>query len=106
MNQRITKSCLGLYTCTLHLYRSVIDYVCMHLGVSTVWYPCMIYLLQSFDPPDKLKEKISVLCDLIRSSQHVVVHTGAGISTAAGTLIVYPVPNGHTPSAERAYVKS
>lgn len=42
--------------------------------------------MQTFDPPDKLREKISLLCDLIRSSQHVVVHTGAGVSTAAGTI--------------------
>ncbi|MCG8623223.1 MAG: hypothetical protein MJE68_14670, partial [Proteobacteria bacterium] len=41
--------------------------------------------LQTFDPPDKLREKISVLYDLIRSSKHMVVHTGAGVSTAAGT---------------------
>ena len=43
--------------------------------------------MQSFDPPDKVREKISVLCDLIRSSQHMVVHTGAGVSTAAGRSI-------------------
>ena len=46
-----------------------------------------ILILQTFDPPDKLREKISVLCDFIRSSQHMVVHTGAGVSTAAGMYI-------------------
>ena len=40
---------------------------------------------QVFDPPDKVEEKAAVLCDLLSSSQHVVVHTGAGVSTAAGT---------------------
>ena len=41
---------------------------------------------QEIDPPDKLEEKISLLCEMLTSLQHVVVHTGAGISTAAGAI--------------------
>ena len=41
--------------------------------------------LQEFDPPDKLTEKISLLCKMLSSKKHVVVHTGAGVSTAAGS---------------------
>eukprot|EP00731_Ephydatia_muelleri_P018820 Em0011g860a len=37
-----------------------------------------------FDSPDKLREKVDLLCSLLKAAQHVVVHTGAGISTAAG----------------------
>ena len=44
----------------------------------------LISHLQKFDPPEKLSEKISLLCDMLSSSTHVVVHTGAGVSTAAG----------------------
>lgn len=40
--------------------------------------------LQTFDTPAKLEEKVSILCDMLAASRHVVVHTGAGISTAAG----------------------
>lgn len=43
-------------------------------------------LTQEFDSPEKLSEKVRTLVELISSAQHVVVHTGAGISTAAGQL--------------------
>lgn len=41
-------------------------------------------LLQIFDSEDVVKEKSRQLADMIKSSKHVVAHTGAGISTAAG----------------------
>lgn len=41
-------------------------------------------LIQEFDAPDKLAEKIRVLVELLSSANHAVVYTGAGISTAAG----------------------
>ena len=41
---------------------------------------------QEIDPSEKLEEKISLLCEMLTSLQHVVVHTGAGISTAAGAI--------------------
>ena len=40
--------------------------------------------MQEFDAPDKLKEKVKVLVELLSTAKHVVAHTGAGISTAAG----------------------
>lgn len=36
------------------------------------------------DNPDILEEKINLLAEMVRQSTHAVVHTGAGISTAAG----------------------
>ena len=73
-----------IYTCTcpIKLFHT------KNFDPSFIWsYKILIDLnLQTFDPPDKLREKISVLCDMIRSSQHMVVHTGAGVSTAAGTI--------------------
>lgn len=41
-------------------------------------------LPELFDSPTKLEEKVTVLCDLLTSCRHAVVHTGAGISTSAG----------------------
>ncbi|CAI8042501.1 NAD-dependent protein deacetylase Sirt6 [Geodia barretti] len=41
-------------------------------------------LPEEFDSPDKLTEKVRVLAELLSTAKHVVVHTGAGISTAAG----------------------
>ncbi|KAG8182428.1 hypothetical protein JTE90_018311 [Oedothorax gibbosus] len=41
-------------------------------------------LKEIYDDPSKLDEKISSLAQFIREANHVVVHTGAGISTSAG----------------------
>jgi len=37
-----------------------------------------------FDNEEELEEKITCLAQIIRNSKHMVVHTGAGISTSAG----------------------
>ena len=42
--------------------------------------------MQEFDSPDKLTEKVRVLAELLSTAKYVVVHTGAGISTAAGQI--------------------
>lgn len=39
---------------------------------------------QIFDPPEELERKAWELAKLVWQSSNVVVHTGAGISTAAG----------------------
>ena len=39
---------------------------------------------QEFDSADKLEEKVALLSEMISAAQHMVVHTGAGISTSAG----------------------
>ncbi|XP_030630327.1 NAD-dependent protein deacylase sirtuin-6 [Chanos chanos] len=41
-------------------------------------------LPEVFDTPDELQTKVETLAKLIRESQYMVVHTGAGISTSAG----------------------
>ena len=37
-----------------------------------------------FDSPESFQSKMSELVRLFRESKHIVVHTGAGVSTAAG----------------------
>lgn len=41
-------------------------------------------LPEVFDEPDKIRSKVQILAQWIKASSHSVVHTGAGISTAAG----------------------
>uniref|UniRef100_A0A3Q2Q646 protein acetyllysine N-acetyltransferase n=1 Tax=Fundulus heteroclitus TaxID=8078 RepID=A0A3Q2Q646_FUNHE len=41
-------------------------------------------LPETFDSPEELKAKVETLSQLIKESQYLVVHTGAGISTSAG----------------------
>ena len=41
-------------------------------------------LPETFDDPQTLKEKIRILTEMVKSSKHVIFHTGAGISTSAG----------------------
>jgi len=40
--------------------------------------------LQKFDSPEELKAKVETLAQLVKESEYFVVHTGAGVSTAAG----------------------
>lgn len=39
---------------------------------------------EKFDPHDLVAEKVKKLAEFVRASRHLVVHTGAGISTSAG----------------------
>ncbi|RUS82878.1 hypothetical protein EGW08_009343 [Elysia chlorotica] len=41
-------------------------------------------LPETFDDPQTLEEKIKSLTSMVKQSKHIVVHTGAGISTSAG----------------------
>lgn len=45
-------------------------------AVSVLW--------QMFDSPEELRAKVETLAQLIKESQYMVVHSGAGISTSAG----------------------
>ncbi|KAM8849114.1 NAD-dependent protein deacylase sirtuin-6 isoform 1-T1 [Spinachia spinachia] len=40
--------------------------------------------IQVFDSPEELKAKVETLAQLIKESQYLVVHSGAGISTSTG----------------------
>ena len=39
---------------------------------------------QKFESLDKVTEKIAILAKWIKQAKHVVLHTGAGISTSSG----------------------
>ncbi|XP_072220457.1 NAD-dependent protein deacylase sirtuin-6 isoform X2 [Leuresthes tenuis] len=41
-------------------------------------------LPEKFDSPEELKAKVETLAQLVKESEYFVVHTGAGVSTAAG----------------------
>ncbi|CAG5896827.1 unnamed protein product [Menidia menidia] len=41
-------------------------------------------LPEKFDGPEELKAKVEALAQLVKESEYFVVHTGAGVSTAAG----------------------
>ena len=45
---------------------------------------------ERFDRPEALEEKINRLVRLIKQSKHLVVFTGAGISTSAGKNSFFP----------------
>lgn len=42
------------------------------------------YVFKEFDDAETIEEKCAQLAAMILASKHVVVHTGAGISTQAG----------------------
>ena len=44
-----------------------------------------------FDSMEKLEEKVSLLHEMVLAAQHVVVHTGAGVSTAAGRAVMLTI---------------
>ena len=58
----------------------------------SVYYNICI-LLQRFDTSQMIETKCALLADWMRESKHVVFHTGAGISTAAG-IPDFRGPNG------------
>lgn len=41
-------------------------------------------IAEKFDSPSEVEEKASTLAAWVKNAQHIVVHTGAGISTSAG----------------------
>lgn len=50
-------------------------------------------LKEFFDSPADLKQKLDELAELVKNSSHLVVHTGAGVSTSAG-IPDFRGPNG------------
>lgn len=45
---------------------------------------CLGLILQVFDSPERLDQKITEFVKLVRESKHIVFHTGAGVSTSVG----------------------
>ena len=64
------------------------DYIKMYCPVFPLpfvpVFPLSSLVSQVFDGPEAVKEKAERLAQLIKESQYFVVHSGAGISTAAG----------------------
>lgn len=44
----------------------------------------VVGLKEKFDSSQEVKSKVKVLVEWLQEAKHVVVHTGAGISTASG----------------------
>lgn len=53
-------------------------------GLSPYENKGVLGIAEKFDTEADVEEKVNKLIDLLESSKHVVVHTGAGISTTAG----------------------
>lgn len=53
-------------------------------GLSPYAHKGKLGLPEKFDSAEEVETKVDTLSDWIRTSRHIVVHTGAGISTSAG----------------------
>ena len=57
-------------------------------------------------PADVVREKVALLAGMVREARHVVVHTGAGVSTSAGIPDFRGPNGGHALSLIHKYSSS
>lgn len=55
-------------------------------GLSDYAHKGVVGLAEIFDTEEEINRKVELLVDLFLSSKHIVVHTGAGISTSSGNF--------------------
>jgi len=53
-------------------------------GLSSYEHKGKLDLKEEFDPPEQFDSKVSQLVAMVKEAKHLVVHTGAGISTSSG----------------------
>lgn len=63
-------------------FKTIVVFVPVSSSCCWTWMFCVLW--QMFDNPEELKAKVETLAQLIKESQYLVVHSGAGISTSTG----------------------
>lgn len=73
------------------LFLSLLDFtpVCLRLSVCSIMHMVCLSICQVEDEPEILKSKCQQLAQELRDCKHVVVYTGAGISTVSYISIDY-----------------
>lgn len=69
------------YSVFLHIFYEIFLF---YFYFIFIFFFSLLFCLQRYDSVETLRLKCGLLAEWIQGARHVVVHTGAGISTAAG----------------------